>query len=138
MPRRPGARGLIHTSEKFEADIHVPVHPDEKATIVAAADRSSLTLAEFARRALRDAALATERFFYVRLPNGSYHPPLHEMGYEFFENAKRFANRTNGQVIRASLSPGLAPSADGVPQADGASVDHGNVRGEEGRGTGRG
>jgi hypothetical protein len=116
-----------------ESEIHVPVHPDDKAKIVAAADRSSLTLAEFSRRALLDAALATERFFYIRLLDGSYHPPLHEKGYEFFENAKRFANRTDGQVVRAAFTPSLAPSVQGVPDPDREGLDHGDVRGEEDR-----
>lgn len=103
MGRRPGSRNLGPERAGFEKEISVRLHLDEHTRYTSAAHRAGLTFAEFARRALDEYTLAMDRFFYVRMPNGQIHPPLHEVGYEFIENAKRFAARVNGSVIRATV-----------------------------------
>lgn len=109
MANKQGAPGLPKTrlddEERFTKHLNIKVHPDDYEKTVQAAHRAGLTISEFGRRALRDAALALDRFWYVRLPNGEHHPSLSEVGYEFVENAQRFANRVNGKVIRASPTP---------------------------------
>lgn len=81
----------------------------------AAADRKGLCLTEFIRHALDEAAKSVETFFYVKLPNGNFHPPLSEPGYEYFTNARRFAARSNGTVIRAVLDPSAHSGRDLPP-----------------------
>lgn len=78
----------------------------------AAARRRGWTTCEFIRHALDEATKSTEQFFYVRLPNGDTHPPLCDVGYEFFDNARRFAARVNGTVIRETLDPSADPGRD--------------------------
>lgn len=87
----------------FVKKLRVPVHELDYARFTGAANRAGLTFAEFARRALHEATLVLDTFYYVRLPNGDTHPSRSEKGYEFFDNARRFAARCSGQVIRAAI-----------------------------------
>lgn len=82
---------------------------------VSAAARRGWSLSEFIRHALDEATKTTEQFFYVRFPNGATHPTLNEPGYEFFDNARRFAARSGGTVIRAAIDPTADPGRDASP-----------------------
>jgi hypothetical protein len=109
--RRLGSPNAITVDEVgLTKVLRIPVNDEDHQRYFGAAGRAGLTLAEFARRALHEATLTLERYFYVRLPDGTTHPATTEKGYEFIENAKRFANRVNGTVIRASFAPAGTPA----------------------------
>lgn len=116
MGRRKGSVNLIkREGTGYDKELHIYVTAEQFDRVANAAVRQGMTLSEFCRRAIHDSTLSveSEAFFYVRMPNGDINPPLGEKGYEFVENAKRFANRVDGSVFRAPQSPAPTPDAAG-------------------------
>lgn len=111
-------RGSRNVQPKYDAYVPaVSLFQADLDRYKAAALRQGRSFAEFLRVALDEATKSTEQFFYVRLPNGDTHPPRSEPGYEFFDNARRYAARVNGSVITDTHDPS-ADSGRNLPPAD--------------------
>lgn len=105
----------------FDTDLpHVRLFALDLQRAQEAAARQGRSFSEFVRHALAEAVRVSETFYYVRLSDGTYHPSLREVGYEFFENARRFAARSGGEVVRECIQPD-APGRN-LPAA-GAGLD---------------
>lgn len=111
-------RFLVHLRAGYTHEIKCQVPAELYGRVSRAAKARGMTLTAFCRRALHDSTLDPNpaAYFYVRYPNGDTYPRLSEAGYEFVENAQRYAARIPGaKVIRA---PYGAPHGDPRPPAD--------------------
>lgn len=81
----------------------IPTRPDLHEAVKKAAARKRKSLAQYVREAVAAALARDETYFYVKLPDGGYWPPLDEPGFEELGVARLSAAKRGGELVSRRL-----------------------------------
>lgn len=99
--RRPHQRPNAWTDKNGPTVCHLNLRMSatDYDAICSAARKRGKTMAAYIREAVRSRILADNKFYYIHLSDGTYHPPLNEPGFEDAHNARIAAAKHGGEVV---------------------------------------